>query len=103
METLSTYFLGVVAYCLAFALFLFAIVVFSRRKERSVTPIRGLCVFLVAWLGGSIAVFLIHLLFAAAGTPVEGGALETPIAILTILPIVYSAHSWLSQAKVRVG
>jgi hypothetical protein len=103
MEALATYIAGLLAYNLASALVLFAIVGFSRRKERSVTPLRGVFVFLIAWLGGTILVFLIHLLFALGGTPVEGGQLETPIAILVILPVTYAAHMWLSQAKVKVG
>jgi hypothetical protein len=96
----GSYFVVVLAYCLVFAFVLFAAVVFIRRDERSVTPIRGFAVFLIAWLGGSIAVYLMHLLFAAAGTQVAGGPLETPIAILTILPIVSLAHTWLSRAKI---
>ena len=103
METLPIYFAGLLARNLAFALFLFAIVVFSRRKDRSVTPVRGLLVFLISWLGGSAACFLILLLFAATGTQVEGGQLEMPVAILVILPIAYASYTWLSEAKVKVG
>lgn len=99
MHTLPVYFVGLLAHNLIFAFVLFAIVVFSRRKDRVVTPLRGLFVFLMAWLGGSVAVFLVHLLFTLSGTQVEGGQLETPIAILVILPIAYAAHNWLSRAK----
>ena len=103
MEALLTYITGLLAYNLASAFLLFAIVVFSRRKERLVTPLRGLFVFLIAWLGGTVLIFLVHLLFAVGGTQVEGGQLEMPIAILVILPIAYAAHTWLSQAKIKIG
>ena len=103
MEAMATYFGGLLAYNLFSAFLLSAIVVFSRRKERSVTPLRGLFVFLIAWLVGTALVFLVHLVFKLGGTRIEGGQLETPIAILVILPIAYGAHTWLSQAKVRNG
>lgn len=103
MEALVTYFGGLLAYNLFSAFLLSAIVVFSRRRERSVTPLRSLFVFLIAWLVGTVSVFLVHLLFELSGTRIEGGQLETPIAILVILPIAYAAHTWLSQAKVKVG
>ncbi len=101
MDALLTYFISVSAYCLAFALLLFAIVVFVRRKERLSTPSRGAAVFFIGWMGGSVAVFLVHLLFAVVGTQVANGPLEGPVAILTVLPIIYFAHARLSESRIR--
>jgi hypothetical protein len=101
MEALATYITNLLVYNLAIAFMLFAIVVFSCRKERSVTPLRGLFVFLIAWLGGTVLVFVFHLLFAVGGTEVRGGQLEMPIAIVTILAIAYAAHGWLSQPTIK--
>ena len=94
MESTMIYFL---AQTCVFAFVLCAIVVFSRRKERSVTLLKGVFVFLIAWLGGTIGVLLMHTLFAAGGIQVAGGQLETPIAVLVVLPMAFAAYNWLSQ------
>lgn len=100
MEPLITYFLGLLAFNFVFALAMFAIIVYSRRKEREVTPLRGLTIFSIGWLAGSLLVFVFHLLFALGGTEVQGGSFETPMSIIVILSVMYAAFGWLSEARV---
>ena len=100
MERLTTYFLGLLAFNFVFAVVMFAIIVYSRRKEREVTPLRGLAIFSVGWLAGSFLVYVFHPLFALGGTEVQGGSLETPVSIVVILSVMYAAFGWLSQPRV---
>ena len=103
MDSLITYLLGLLAFNFVFALVMFAIIVYSRRKEREVTPLRGLAIFSIGWLAGSILVFVFHLLFALSGTEVQGGPFETPVSIVVILSVMYAAFAWLSEARVAGG
>jgi hypothetical protein len=98
---LHLYFASLFAFNLATALIVVACVVVVRRKQLSVTPIRGLLVFLIAWLGGSVFIFLIHLMFSMTGTLVGDRDIDGPLAMLVILPIVLMAHTRLSQATVK--
>jgi len=79
-------------------LFGFAAVVFSRRKERSITALRAVYVFLIGWLGGSVVIFFIHLLFGMTG-PIGDNPIDAPLALLAMLPILYRSHTWLSQKR----
>lgn len=54
MEPLITYFLGTLAYNLFMAIVIFAIIVYSRRKERAISPLMGIAVFSIGWLAGSL-------------------------------------------------
>jgi len=100
MGPLTTYFLGLLAFNFVFALVMFAIIVYTRRKEREVTPLRGLAIFSIGWLAGSLLVFVFHLLFALGGTQVQGGPFETPASIVVILSVMYAVFEWLSEARV---
>ena len=100
MESFAMYFLGTLAFNLFTAFFMFAIIVFSRRKEREITPLKGTAVFLIGWLGGSILVFVFELLFALTGANVDGEQLKSGIAIIMILSVMYAAFSWLSKSRI---
>jgi hypothetical protein len=99
MEPLITYFLGLFAFNFVFALAMFAIIVYSRRKEREVTPLKGLAIFSIGWLAGSLLVFVFHLLFALGGTEVQGGPFEAPVSMVVVLSVMYAAFEWLSEAR----
>ena len=103
MEPLIAYvvrFLGVNS---GVALVMFAIIVYSRRKEREVTPFRGLAIFLIGWLAGSLLVFVLHILCALGGTKVEGGSLEGAVSFVVILSVMYAGFGWLSEARAGGG
>ena len=95
-----TYFLGLLAFNFAVALVMFAIIVYSRRKARSVTPLKGLAVFSIGWVAGSFLVLVVHLLFALGGTEVGGGPFETLVSIIVVLSVMHAAFGWLSEATV---
>lgn len=99
MDPLINDVLGPLASSFGVALVMFAIIAYSRRKERQVTPLRGLAIFSIGWLVGSLLVFVFLLLFSLTGTEVRGGQLETPVSIVLILSVMYAAFGWLSEAR----
>ncbi len=50
MEPLITYLLRLLGFDFVISLVMFAIILYSRRKEREVTSLRGLAIFLIGWL-----------------------------------------------------
>ena len=100
MQPFITYVLRLLAYNCGVAFLMFAIIVYARRKEREVTSLRGLAIFLIGWLVGSLLVFVVHLLFSLGGTEVRGGPLDSPVSFVIILSVMYATFGWLSEARV---
>ena len=84
---------------LGYAVVTFAIIAFSRRKKRQFTPLRGLAIFTIGWLGGCLLIFAFLLLFAVVGSELLAGQLESQISILVSLAVMYAAFERLSQAR----
>ncbi len=96
---MDVYFVSLFAHNLPIALIIFAALIFSRRKTLSITALRAAYVFLIGWLGGSILVFLMHLILGMAGTQVGDDPLDGLLAIIGILPIMYPSQTLFSQTK----
>jgi hypothetical protein len=99
MTSLPTVFVETLAYSFVIAFMMFAIIVYSRRKERAITSLKGFLVFLLGWLGGAILAFVFELLFALSGANVDSEGLKSGISIIMILSATYAAFSWLSEKK----
>ncbi len=95
MDGLLTYFIGVLAFNVAAALAAFGIVFWSRRRELVLTPLRGLAVLGVGWLGGSLIVVVFHVLFTHAGFNYREGSLEFIVSLCVLSAVMYPLFSWL--------
>lgn len=96
---MDVYFVSLFAHNLPIALIIFGALVFSRRKTLSITALRALYVFLIGWLGGSVLVFLMHLILGMTGNQVGNDPLDGLLALIGILPLMYTAQTRLSQVK----
>ena len=96
---MDVYFVSLFAHNFPIALIIFGTLFFSRRKALSITALRALFVFLIGWLGGSVVVFFIHLIIGMVRTQVGDNQLDGLLAIIGILPIMYTLQTWLSQTK----
>ncbi len=96
---MANYVAGLLGFNFSVALIMFAIIIFSLRKKRAVTALKGFAIFAIGWLGGTFVVFVFHVLFRLAGTIVQAGQLEAPVSILVITPVMYAAFRKFSEAK----
>ena len=100
MELIVTYCVHLLSFSFGISLFIFAIIIFARRKERAVTPLKGLAIFSIGWLASTFVVGVIHLSFAYFGTTLQGGELEAPVSIVIVMSVMYVVFNWLSEARV---
>jgi len=84
------YFLGIVAFNLAFSLLTFLIAFYIRRKSHQISWVRGVLVFFYGWILGSWIIFLIHLASDFGGFEIENsGRLEAIISLAVMLPTMF--------------
>ncbi|SRR6266446_7090551 len=95
MDGLLTYLTGVLAYNVAAALAAFGIVFWSRRRELVLTPARGLTVLVIGWLGGSLIVIALQMLFTYGGFNYREGSLEIVVSLCVLSAVMYPLFSWL--------
>jgi hypothetical protein len=95
MDGLLTYLIGVLAFNVAAALAAFGIVFWSRRRELELTPARGLAVLVVGWLGGSLIVIALQVLFTYGGFNYREGSLELIVSLCVLSAVMYPLFSWL--------
>ena len=99
MEQLTIVFLGVLAFNLATSVIIFTIIYFSRRKARTLLPLRAVAAFLGGWLGASLIVFVLHVLFALVGVTLKDSQLESPVSIIVTIATMYPLFTWLSTKR----
>ena len=103
MEQLTTFFLGILAFNLATSLIIFAVIYFSRRKQRELSPLRAFTVFIGGWLAASLIMFVLYIVFAFAGVALENTQLESPLSIIVVIASMYVLFTWLSTKRVAIA
>ena len=99
MENTFLYFFGVLAFNITASVVSFGVAYFSHRNRRAISWLRGIAVLLIGWVLGSAIVFLVHLLLAPFGIRVEStDILETAIAFIVLLPVMFFLYQLFSRA-----
>jgi len=86
----------------ALAMFMFAVVFFSQRKQRELSSPRAFGVFIGGWLAAAVIMFVVHVAFGFAPIDLKYAGLETPLSIMASIAAMNELFMRLSTARADI-